>query len=104
MQTGATTTGLRDFAIGSVEKFVLSVDLNGLPNSLAGGSATITFADPAANLYGPFAASIVGDDAQYTFMIIGPSGGWARSWTFTDANGVHQVSLPIPFDVVSSPV
>jgi hypothetical protein len=97
------TTGIKPFAVGSVEQFQLRVDLNGLPHSLAGGSATISFQDPNNNVTGPFAASIVGDDAFYTYTIVSPLGTWTRSWTWIDSAGVKQVSLPIQFVVLSSP-
>ena len=103
MQTGAVTTGLRDYAVGSVVKFQLRVELSGIPDSLAGGSANFYLADPLGNVTGPFAATIQGDDAFFTYTVVGPAGTWARAWDFTDAAGVHLKSLPIPFGVVSSP-
>jgi hypothetical protein len=96
------TTGLVPLVIGSIETFVHSVVLNGIPDSLAGGTATLTLQDPAGNQT-ILAASIVGSVAQATWTVTAPVGNWTRAWTWTDANGVHQVSRPIPFSVVTSP-
>ena len=102
MNSTYTTTGLQQIAIGSVETFQLSADLNGVPWILDGGTVTLTLADPTG-AQTTIAATIQGGGAIATWTVAGPVGSWARSWTVIDSIGRKQVSLAIGFAVVSSP-
>ena len=105
MQTGQVTTGLRPLTINSTELFECSPWLNGQPWSLSGGSAILKLADPSGNLTtipGTLLAGGYGATAPWT--VIGPIGQWARAWVLTDGLGIIQVSEPISFEVVSSPI
>ena len=78
------------------------MDLNGLPHSLSGGMASLSFKDPSGNVTA-FGASIRGTDAFVSWTVIGPQGQWTRAWAWTDAAGLVQVSAPIAFAVTTSP-
>lgn len=103
MQTGYVTTGIRPLAIGSVETFRLRPRLGGLPWNLAGGTVTLKVADPIGNVQS-YTASILGYAADVTLAISGLAGLWLRAWFIVDANGITQVSDPIGYEVISSPV
>ena len=111
MYTGLVTTGTNPLIIGSVETFVPRVDLNGLPDTLVGGSASLAIKDPNGNTttytatYGtpPGEPASFGSVWYVTWTVVAPVGNWSRAWTWTDVNGIHQVSPPIPFVVESSP-
>ncbi len=105
MNVRLVTTGLVPLVTGSYEDFVLSPFLNGLPWDLTGGSVQLVIADPAANLFS-YSATIVGYGARQTWAVpaaFASPGSWSRAWVITDAQGRHQVSRPIVFEVIGSP-
>lgn len=105
MNTRLVTTGIVPLTIGSGDEFLLKPTLDDLPWSLAGGTATLILADPNGVLYN-FTAQIdpTGFSANYVWPVSGPVGSWARAWKCVDVNNVTQVSQPIPFNVISSPI
>lgn len=120
MDQGSSTTGTRPFTVGSIEVFQegfnpttgqYTLTLNGQPWNLAGGSATLNFMDPNGNMTS-YAATITngGLTASVTWTVPAPTpslntlGPWARSWKFIDATGITQVSQPLQFAVIASPM
>jgi hypothetical protein len=100
--TNLITTGVSPLCVGSVEKFQLQAALDSLPWDLTGGTVTLTFRDPTG-VQTVYPASISGGCAFVTWTVIDPPGDWRRTWTVTDAAGIHQVSQPVPFTVIDSP-
>lgn len=103
MNTQITTTGLVPLCLGSQETFELRPILGGLPWLLQGGTVTLSLADPQGNVT-VIAATVGAYNALAPWTVAGLVGGWTRAWTVTDSTGLKQVSRPIAFDVLSSPV
>jgi hypothetical protein len=103
MNTAQVTTGLIPLTIGSTQTFQCDPLLNGLPWDLSNGSALLILADPSGNET-IITATVIGVGATASWTVVGPAGTWVRAWQLTDSTGLIQVSQPIPFAVVSSPV
>ncbi len=101
MNIKQVTTGLVPLAIGSDEVFQLQGILDALPWDLTGGTVSVVLSDPTGALT-TIAATILGRGAQASWTVVAPVGRWSRTWQIEDSTGLHQVSLPIPFDVVSA--
>ena len=104
MNTSLVTTGQIPLTLGSVQQFVLGAFQNGLFWNLAGGIVNLIIAAPnGAETIIP--ATITNGVASAQWTVTAPIGtGWTRAWQCTDASGVYQVSQPIVFSVVSSPI
>jgi hypothetical protein len=105
LNTALVTTGLKPLTLGSTELFEAAPVLDLQPWNLAGGSAQLILADPIGSLTtitGTIGASGYSVTAPWT--VAGPVGNWTRAWRLVDATGIIQVSLPIVFEVQSSPV
>ncbi len=100
---GVVTTGLVPLAIGSVETFQLQPLINRLPWDLQGGSASVILSPPTGGNITINATIAVDGSIRAQWTVIAPEGNWLLAWDCTDALGRHQVSNPIPFDVISSP-
>ena len=100
MNVGVVTTGLEPLVVGSVETFQHQGFDNRLIWDLTGGSASLKIIDPtgASTTY---AATISGGCAFVTWAVAGPVGTWFRQWTVTSADGRHQVSRRIVFEVAA---
>lgn len=102
MNNPYTTTGLRQYAVGSVLTFEPDVRLNGLWWDLTGGSATLTLQDPLG-VQTAIPAVIAGGIPSASWVVVPPLGGWTMAWSGTDARGRHVVSEPLGFVVIASP-
>jgi hypothetical protein len=102
MNLGVVTTGLVPLSVGSVELFQLQPYLNGLPWSMQGATVNLLFRDPSGNQTSS-SAVITAGSATVSWTVPSTPGSWFRSWQITDANGVHQLSQPITFNIGTSP-
>lgn len=102
MNVSLTTTGLVPLVVGSVELMQLQAFNNGIPWDLTGGSVTLNMKAPGGATYS-YTATITGMGAQYSWTVLATTGNWTRSWSVTDAQGRHQVSRAIVFDVENAP-
>lgn len=101
--TQLVTTGLVPLTIGSIERFQHQGFLGGVPWDFTGGTVNLIVADPSGNKT-TYPATIAGMNAYVDYTVVAPAGDWKRAWSVVDANGITQVSRPIPFGVESSPV
>lgn len=101
MNLAATSTQQTPLTIGSVETFQTRAELGYVPWDLTGGSATLKLTDPTG-AGTTISATITAGNAVANWTVIGPAGQWTRAWVLQDAVGVHQVSLPIAFQVVAA--
>lgn len=97
------TTGLIPLVIGSAKKFVANAPLDGLFWDLTGGGGSLLLADPTGAIT-TIPVTVAGGVASATWLVVGPAGDWRRAWSLRDASGLPQVSEPIAFTVISSPV
>lgn len=102
MQNQLVTTGIRPLTIGSVELFQAQPFLNQLPWDWTGGTVQLLMTDPNGNNY-TFPATVQNMGAVFQWTVTGPVGAWVRAWKVVDAQGRKQISLPIVFNVISSP-
>lgn len=96
------TTGPDPMTVGSSKVFQLRPVLDGLPWSLAGGSANLILSDPAGGI-----TTLMGTVTQFgataSWTVAPTPGRWSRTWQATDASGTVEYSVPIPFDVITAP-
>lgn len=111
MNTSASTNLTRPLTTGSTEAFLTGLAPDGTNNLLLNGSpwvlssASVAFVDPDGN-----ASAVVatGTNGGLTWTAAWPvpntPGDWQRAWRCLDSAGNLQVSQPLPFKVIASPV
>lgn len=99
MLNAYATTGLENYAIGSMKTFQLQASKNGLPWDLSGGFGSVLLVDPTGALTN-LLATIQNSNAFTNWQVQGPAGEWVYSWNVTDATGFQKVSLPQAFGVI----
>jgi hypothetical protein len=104
MNEAIVTVGLQPLTINSRHRFELSAEKDGLPWNIAGGAVKLLMTDPAGASH-VYTATLGTDgfSAFFDWTVIAPTGAWFRAWDVTDAAAVREISLPIVFDVISSP-
>ncbi len=99
------TTGLRPLTVNSVEQFKASPRKDQVPWNVTGGAVFALITDPNG-VTSTYPATITPDGyaAYVNWRVPQPVGTWLRAWDITDASGIRQVSQPIEFVVIGSPV
>lgn len=103
MNSNIATVGLVPLTIHSTEVFELRPTLDGAPWQLTAGTGNLILADPNGNLT-TIACTILDFAATAAWTVVGPVGNWFLCFDITDSQGIRQVTRPVPFAVVSSPV
>lgn len=104
MNVSFATTQSEPLVVGADEVFAaLAITLDSASWSLAGGSASLTLADPTRTKT-TLAGTISSDSVTVAWTVAAPEGMWYRAWTFIDSTGFEQITEPFAFQVVSSPI
>lgn len=97
-------TAANAFTVGSTEIFESTFLKDGILWDMTGATVRLKFADPngAISIFAAFNTYLGG--AQVSWTVPNIPGRWIRAWDITDSAGIRQVSKPMPFDVISSPI